>query len=75
VPQASRARKEVWRHVPCSTLCTQISVIATGKLVFTGPTQDLGADLDTFEDSLIELLTSPIPVLATVGVGASKIGV
>ncbi|GLS20947.1 multidrug ABC transporter ATP-binding protein [Labrys miyagiensis] len=39
------------------TLCTQISVIATGKLVFTGSAQDLGADLDTFEDSLIELLT------------------
>jgi ABC-2 type transport system ATP-binding protein len=39
------------------TLCTQISVIATGRLVFTGPTQDLGTDLDTFEDRLIELLT------------------
>ncbi|WP_158554741.1 ABC transporter ATP-binding protein [Methylovirgula sp. 4M-Z18] len=40
------------------TLCTQISVIATGKLVFSGPAQDLGADLDTFEGKLIELLTS-----------------
>ncbi|MGO4569145.1 ABC transporter ATP-binding protein [Rhizobium sp. 2YAF20] len=40
------------------TLCTQISVIATGKVVFTGNTKDLGSDLDTFEDSLIDLLTS-----------------
>jgi ABC-2 type transport system ATP-binding protein len=40
------------------TLCTQISVIATGKVVFTGNTKDLGGDLDTFEDSLIDLLTS-----------------
>jgi ABC-2 type transport system ATP-binding protein len=40
------------------TLCTQISVIATGKVVFTGDTGALGGDLDTFEDSLIDLLTS-----------------
>jgi ABC-2 type transport system ATP-binding protein len=39
------------------TLCTQISVIATGKLVFTGRAQELGADLDAFEDRLVELLT------------------
>jgi len=38
-------------------LCTQISVISRGKLVFTGPTRDLGGDLDSFEDRLIELLT------------------
>jgi ABC-2 type transport system ATP-binding protein len=38
-------------------LCAQISVIAKGKVVFTGPTRDLGADLDTFESQLIELLT------------------
>lgn len=40
------------------TLCTQISVIATGKVVFTGNTKELGSDLDAFEDSLIDLLTS-----------------
>ena len=39
------------------SLCTQISVISRGKLVFTGPTRDLGDDLDSFEDRLIELLT------------------
>jgi ABC-2 type transport system ATP-binding protein len=39
------------------SLCTQISVISKGKLVFTGPTRDLGADLDSFEERLIELLT------------------
>jgi ABC-2 type transport system ATP-binding protein len=38
-------------------LCTQISVISKGKLVFTGPTRDLGDDLDSFEDRLIKLLT------------------
>ena len=40
------------------TLCTQISVISRGRLVFTGPTRDLGADLDSFEERLIQLLTS-----------------
>ena len=40
-----------------NALCTQISVISKGKLVFTGPTRDLGADLDSFEERLIELLT------------------
>src|SRR5262249_44073849 len=38
-------------------LCTEISVISRGKLVFTGPTHDLGGDLESFEDRLIELLT------------------
>jgi hypothetical protein len=32
-------------------------VIARGRLVYTGPTQALGPDLDTFEQRLIELLT------------------
>jgi ABC-2 type transport system ATP-binding protein len=41
------------------TLCQQISVIAKGRLVYTGPTADLGADLDQFEERLIELLTHP----------------
>ena len=40
------------------TLCTQISVISKGRLVFTGPARDLGADLDSFEEPLIQLLTS-----------------
>jgi ABC-2 type transport system ATP-binding protein len=40
------------------TLCTEISVIARGKVVYTGATRDLGADLDTFEERLIELLTA-----------------
>ena len=40
------------------TLCTQISVISKGRLVFTGPARDLGVDLDTFEERLIQLLTS-----------------
>jgi ABC-2 type transport system ATP-binding protein len=39
------------------SLCSEISVIAKGKLVFTGPARDLGADLDAFEDRLIGLLT------------------
>jgi ABC-2 type transport system ATP-binding protein len=39
------------------SLCTEISVIAKGKLVFTGATRDLGADLDAFEERLIALLT------------------
>ena len=40
------------------TLCTQISVISKGRLVFTGPSRDLGADLDSFEERLMQLLTS-----------------
>ncbi len=38
------------------SLCSEISVIASGKLVFTGATRDLGDDLDAFEVRLIELL-------------------
>jgi hypothetical protein len=30
-------------------------------VVFTGPTRDLGADLDSFEDRLIALLTESRP--------------
>jgi ABC-type multidrug transport system ATPase subunit len=40
------------------SLCTEISVIAKGKLVYTGATGELGPDLDTFEERLIELLTA-----------------
>jgi ABC-2 type transport system ATP-binding protein len=39
------------------SLCNEISVINQGRLVFTGATRDLGADLDEFEERLIELLT------------------
>jgi ABC-2 type transport system ATP-binding protein len=39
------------------TLCSEISVIARGRLVYTGATCRLGADLDAFEERLIELLT------------------
>jgi ABC-type multidrug transport system ATPase subunit len=39
------------------SLCTRISVISKGRLVFTGSTHDLGGDLDSFEDRLIALLT------------------
>jgi ABC-2 type transport system ATP-binding protein len=43
------------------SLCSEISVIAKGRVVFTGPTRDLGADLDEFEERLIGLLTkSPV---------------
>jgi ABC-2 type transport system ATP-binding protein len=38
------------------SLCDEISVIARGKLVYSGPAKDLGDDLDTFENRLIELL-------------------
>jgi ABC-2 type transport system ATP-binding protein len=39
------------------TLCSQISVIAAGRLAYTGATHDLGQDLDEFEERLIGLLT------------------
>lgn len=39
------------------SLCSDISVIANGRLVFTGSTRELGHDLDAFEARLIELLT------------------
>jgi ABC-2 type transport system ATP-binding protein len=38
------------------SLCSEISVIAKGKLVYTGATRDLGSDLDAFEERLIELM-------------------
>jgi ABC-2 type transport system ATP-binding protein len=41
------------------SLCSEISVISKGRLVYTGPTQQLGADIDAFEERLIELLTHP----------------
>src|SRR4029077_697390 len=39
------------------SLCSEISVIASGRLVYTGPTQELGTDIDSFEESLVRLLT------------------
>src|SRR5246127_1796305 len=39
------------------SLCSEISVIASGRVVYTGATNELGADLDSFEERLIELLT------------------
>jgi ABC-2 type transport system ATP-binding protein len=39
------------------SLCDEISVIAKGKLVYTGSTRELGSDLDAFEERLIGLLT------------------
>jgi ABC-2 type transport system ATP-binding protein len=39
------------------TLCSEIAVLAAGRLVFAGATRDLGGDLDAFEERLIELLT------------------
>jgi ABC-2 type transport system ATP-binding protein len=38
------------------TLCSEISVITTGRIVYTGSTRELGADLDIFEERLVELL-------------------
>jgi ABC-type multidrug transport system ATPase subunit len=38
------------------SLCGEISVIDSGRVVDTGATRELGADLDTFEWRLIELL-------------------
>lgn len=39
-------------------LCSEISVIASGRLVYSGPTRDLGDDLDAFEEQLVQLLTT-----------------
>ena len=39
------------------SLCERISVISRGRLVFSGATRDLGNDLDSFEERLIDLLT------------------
>jgi ABC-2 type transport system ATP-binding protein len=38
-------------------LCSEISVIASGRVVYTGTTPELGGDLDAFEERLVELLT------------------
>jgi len=38
------------------SLCSEISVIAKGRVVYSGPTRNLGADLDAFEEQLVQLL-------------------
>src|SRR5579864_9269691 len=38
-------------------LCSEISVIAKGRLVHTGPTREMGGDIDAFEERLIGMLT------------------
>jgi ABC-2 type transport system ATP-binding protein len=39
------------------SLCSEISVIAGGRLVHTGATCEMGGDIDAFEERLIEMLT------------------
>ena len=39
------------------TLCSEISVIAGGRVVHTGATRELGDDIDAFEERLISMLT------------------
>lgn len=39
------------------SLCSEISVIARGRLVHTGATHEMGRDIDTFEERLIVMLT------------------
>jgi len=39
------------------SLCSQISVIASGRLVHTGATRELGGDIDAFEERLVQMLT------------------
>jgi ABC-2 type transport system ATP-binding protein len=40
------------------SLCNEISVISSGRIVYTGATGDLGDNLDAFEERLIQLLTN-----------------
>jgi ABC-2 type transport system ATP-binding protein len=53
------------------SLCGEISVIAKGRVVYTGATRELGADLDSFEERLIELLTNGGSGLPTEQAGAN----
>ena len=43
------------------SLCTEISVIASGRLVHTGATREMGGDIDAFEERLVGLLTQSEP--------------
>src|SRR6202035_1267691 len=47
------------------SLCSEISVLAKGRVVYTGPTRDLGDNLDAFEERLIELLMLRQPTAST----------
>jgi oleandomycin transport system ATP-binding protein len=42
-----------------SSLCSEISVIAKGRLVHPGAPREMGGDIDAFEERLIEMLTQP----------------
>jgi ABC-type multidrug transport system ATPase subunit len=37
--------------------CSEIKVIATGQIVHTGATRELGGDIDAFEECLVGMLT------------------
>jgi ABC-2 type transport system ATP-binding protein len=39
------------------SLCSEIAVLAGGRIVYNGATKDLGNDLDSFEERLVALLT------------------
>jgi ABC-2 type transport system ATP-binding protein len=41
------------------SLCSEISVIAKGRVVHTGAPREMGGDIDAFEERLIEMLTHP----------------
>jgi ABC-2 type transport system ATP-binding protein len=43
------------------SLCSKISVMASGRLVHTGATRELGADIDSFEERLVGMLTRSEP--------------
>ena len=43
------------------SLCSEISVIARGRLVHTGATRELGGDIDDFEERLVGMLTQSEP--------------
>lgn len=43
------------------SLCSEISVIAGGRLVHTGATQEMGGDIDAFEETLVAMLTQSEP--------------
>jgi len=44
------------------SLCSEISVIARGRLVHTGRTSELGGDIDAFEEALVGMLTQSEPM-------------
>jgi ABC-2 type transport system ATP-binding protein len=44
------------------SLCSEISVIARGRLVHTGATSELGGDIDAFEEALVGMLTQSEPM-------------